>query len=263
MSTNQKNSSKIKLPSQKIDLTTVAIQAKNVNKIFKYKHHFSLKDLVVSFFIGKKQKSNFFTALNNISFVIQKGETVGLIGRNGSGKSTLLKHISGVQSPDSGTIKTKGHIAGLIELGTGFHPDLTGLENIYLNAAILGLNDKETKEQVDSIIEFADIGEFINTELKFYSSGMKSRLAFAVAVHTDPDIFLVDEVLSVGDKTFREKCRNKIREIQNQGKTMVIVSHNEDDILDLCSRAIWIHKGTIMCDDTAKVAVKKMNDFKE
>ncbi|MFH1776935.1 MAG: ABC transporter ATP-binding protein [Candidatus Omnitrophota bacterium] len=184
-----------------------------------------------------------FWALDNISFEVKKGETLGIIGPNGSGKTTLLKMLNGIFWPDKGKISIRGRVGALIEVGAGFHPLLTGRENIYLNAAILGMTKKEVNDKFDSIVEFADIGDFIDSPVKFYSSGMFVRLGFAVAVHCEPEILLVDEVLAVGDKEFSIKCYQKIHEIKKRGATVIIVSHNEYTIREQTENCLYIEKG--------------------
>ena len=186
-----------------------------------------------------------FWALNDISFEVKKGETLGIIGPNGSGKTTLLKLLNGIFWPDKGKITIKGKVGALIEVGAGFHPLLTGRENIYINAAILGMTKKEVDEKFDDIIEFADIGDFIDAPVKFYSSGMFVRLGFAVAVHCKPDVLLVDEVLAVGDMNFRSKCLDKIREFRCSGKAIILVSHNIDAVSRFCDNSIWLENGVI------------------
>ena len=193
-----------------------------------------------------------FWALRDVSVDIAAGETVGLIGANGSGKSTLLKVIGGIIQPTSGVVAVGGRIAALLELGAGFHPDLTGRENVYLNAAILGLSQQQTDRHFEDIVEFSGIREFIDTQVKFYSSGMYVRLAFAVAIHVDPEILLVDEVLAVGDEPFQQKCLDKIRQFQHEGRTIVLVSHSADAIGQYCDRAVVLRHGVVQFDgDTA------------
>lgn len=196
---------------------------------------------------GEKNKTP-FKALDGISFEVAEGESVALLGKNGSGKSTTLKLISGVQQPNQGWVRTRGRVAGLLEVGAGFHPNLTGRDNVYLNAAILGMSKEETDERMDDILEFAGIGEFIDTEVRRYSSGMYSRLGFSVAVHTELDILLVDEILSVGDAAFREKCNVKMNELSQSGKTMFVVSHNVGTVKELCSRGIVLKDGKVIFD---------------
>lgn len=225
------------------------IVLEDVVKEFELKHSRSLKESFVSLFKRKQPKPRAFRALDGVSFEVGEGESLAVLGRNGSGKSTTLKLISGVMLPDEGWVRTRGRVAGLLEVGAGFHPDLTGRDNIYLNAAILGMSKAEIDEHYDEIIEFSGIEEqFLDTEVKRYSSGMKSRLGFAVAVHTKLDVLLVDEVLSVGDASFKEKCTNKILEMRDQGKTMFVVSHNANQVRRLCERGVVLDRGRIIFD---------------
>ena len=228
---------------------TTAIEIRNLNKQFVLRHTRSLKEALVWLLRGRKgDLAKKFHALRDLSIDVEHGETVALLGLNGSGKSTLLKHISGVMLPDSGTVRTGGRVAGLIEVGAGFHPDLSGRDNVYLNGAILGMTEAEIKEKFDSIVEFAEIGEFIDTEVKFYSSGMYLRLAFSVAVHTDPDVFLVDEILAVGDEPFQKKCLAKIKELAAAGKTLIVVSHDLDLVAHVCERGVLLEHGSVVMD---------------
>ena len=188
------------------------------------------------------RKSEFW-AVDDVSFEVKKGETLGLIGPNGSGKTTLLKMLNGIFWPDKGKITIKGRVGALIEVGAGFHPMLTGRENVYINAAILGMTKEEVDEKFDDIVEFADIGDFLDTPVKFYSSGMFVRLGFAVAVHCEPDILLVDEVLAVGDMSFQRRCLNKLKELQEKGTTIVFVSHNLTAVQSVCSNVLWMERG--------------------
>lgn len=227
-----------------------------VTKRFKIRHTHSMKEFIVAKLMGKREaESERFTALNNMNLQIHDGETVALLGYNGSGKSTLLKMISGVMKPDEGSIKVRGKLAGLIEVGAGFHPDLTGRENVFLNGAILGMTEKQIEEKFDEIVDFSEIREFIDTEVKFYSSGMFLRLAFSVAVHTDPDVFLVDEILSVGDEPFQKKCLNRINELKESGKALVIVSHDLDMVSKLCDRGVVLEHGNVVHDGDINEAV--------
>ena len=194
---------------------------------------------------GRKQYYKEFWAVKNASFVVQRGETVGIIGRNGSGKSTLLQMICGTLNPTSGELKTQGRIAALLELGSGFNPDFTGRENVFLNAAILGLTNSEIQGRFAAIETFADIGAFIDQPVKMYSSGMLVRLAFAVIAHVDADILVIDEALSVGDAFFTQKCTRFLRDFMKNG-TVLFVSHDTSAVKNLCSRAVWIDKGTIV-----------------
>jgi len=193
---------------------------------------------------GKLRKNEFW-ALDDISFELKKGEVLGVIGLNGSGKTTLLKLLNGIFWPDKGKITIKGRVGALIQVGAGFHPMLTGRDNIYLNAAILGMGKKEVDRKFDEIVLFADIGDFLDTPVKFYSSGMLVRLGFAVAVHCDPDILLVDEVLAVGDLKFAHKCHKKMSEFKQNGGTVIIVSHNLQAIRNICKKVLWLNSGKI------------------
>lgn len=236
-----------------------AIEINTINKQFVLRHSRSLKETAVWLLKGRKgDLTEKFHALKDVDLSIRQGETVALLGFNGSGKSTLLKHISGVMLPDSGTVRTRGRVAGLIEVGAGFHPDLTGRDNVYLNAAILGMSEQETKDRFESIIEFSEIGQFIDTEVKFYSSGMYLRLAFSVAVHTDPDVFLIDEILAVGDEPFQKKCIDRIRQLSESGKTLVVVSHDLDLVSRLCDRGILLDHGSVVMDGPVGEVVAHM-----
>ena len=184
-------------------------------------------------------------ALKDVSFNVEQGEVLGIIGRNGAGKSTLLKILSQVTAPTSGEVKIKGRIASLLEVGTGFHPELTGRENIYLNGAILGMSRQEIRRKFDEIVDFAEIEKFIDTPVKRYSSGMYVRLAFAVAAHLEPEILLVDEVLAVGDAEFQKKCLGKMGDVANEGRTVLFVSHNMVAVQSLCQRALWLDAGQL------------------
>lgn len=241
------------------DTELTAIEINKINKQFVLRHSRSLKETVVWLLKGRKgELSEKFHALKDVELNVNQGETVALLGFNGSGKSTLLKHISGVMLPDSGSVRTRGRVAGLIEVGAGFHPDLTGRDNVYLNAAILGMTEKETKERFDSIVEFSEIGQFIDTEVKFYSSGMYLRLAFSVAVHTDPEVFLIDEILAVGDEPFQRKCIDKIQELARLGKTLVVVSHDLDLVARICDRGIVLQHGEVSFDGPINEAVARL-----
>jgi ABC-2 type transport system ATP-binding protein len=240
---------------------TTAIEIRNINKQFVLRHTRSLKEALVWLIRGRKgDLSKKFHALRDLSIDVEHGETVALLGLNGSGKSTLLKHISGVMLPDSGTVRTGGRVAGLIEVGAGFHPDLSGRDNVYLNGAILGMTEAQIKEKFDSIVEFAEIGEFIDTEVKFYSSGMYLRLAFSVAVHTDPDVFLVDEILAVGDEPFQKKCLAKIKELASAGKTLVVVSHDLDLVAHVCERGILLEHGAVVMDGPVGDVISRLRN---
>lgn len=234
----------------------VVISVDSLVKRFVLRHTRSMKEAFIWLIKGRKGDLNEkFNALNEVSLDIREGERVALLGYNGSGKSTLLKLISGVMQPDDGRVLTSGRIAGLIEVGAGFHPDLTGRDNVYLNAAILGMSKEQIEQKFDEIVAFSEIGDFIDTEVKFYSSGMYLRLAFAVAVHTDPEIFLVDEILAVGDEPFQKKCINKIRELCAEGKTLVVVSHDLDLVSKICDRGVLLEKGQVRFDGPIEQAV--------
>ncbi|MEI6536124.1 MAG: ABC transporter ATP-binding protein, partial [Verrucomicrobiaceae bacterium] len=193
-----------------------------------------------------------FWALKDVSFEIKRGDIVGVMGRNGSGKSTLLKLLSRITSPTTGTAKIKGRVASLLEVGTGFNYELTGKENVYLNGSILGLKDKEITDRYKRIVEFAEIPDFMDTPVKRYSSGMRVRLAFAVAAHLEPEILILDEVLAVGDAKFQEKCLNRIDEIKNSGVTILFVSHSTQSVLKLCTKGILLEEGRLATQGTAK-----------
>lgn len=197
---------------------------------------------------GRDESQERFWALKNISFEIQPGEIVGVIGRNGAGKSTLLKILSRITTPTEGSVRYSGRLASLLEVGTGFHPELTGRENIFLNGAILGMSRREIEQRMPAIVEFAEIEKFLDTPVKRYSSGMYVRLAFSVAAHLDADILLVDEVLAVGDSKFQKKCIAKMAEAADDGKTVVFISHNMQAVAALCTRGIWLDKGAIRLD---------------
>lgn len=199
----------------------------------------------VQHWMGRKHKERFW-ALKHISFHVDRGESLAVIGPNGAGKSTLLSLISGLAKADTGSMWVDGRVAALLELGSGFHPDLTGAENVRLNAALLGLSRTRTAEMFDQIVEFAGIGEFIEEPLRTYSSGMVMRLAFAVATSLDPDVVLIDEVLAVGDQAFQAKCLERIHELRNRSKTLVIVSHDASIVRQFCDRAIWLDHGEMV-----------------
>jgi ABC-2 type transport system ATP-binding protein len=230
------------------------VRIEHVSKRFSLRHDRSLKELVFSA-LQRKKLADTFMALDDVDLTVRAGETVGLIGFNGSGKSTLLKTVSGVLFPDSGRVLLRGRVAGLIEVGAGFHPDLSGRENVFLNGAILGMSRAQLEERFDDIVAFSEIEEFIDTEVKYYSSGMFLRLAFSVAVHTDPDIFLVDEILSVGDEPFQKKCLERIRELQAAGRTMIVVSHELEMLEKLCTRIVVLRKGRTVFDGDPAEAV--------
>ncbi|KRF23680.1 ABC transporter ATP-binding protein [Phycicoccus sp. Soil803] len=233
---------------------STAVEIHGVSKHFRLRHTHSLKESVVWALQGRPQRDD-FVALHPLDLTIAQGETVALLGRNGSGKSTLLKLVAGVMTPDTGRVRVRGRLAGLLEVGAGFHPDLTGRENVYLNASILGLDRAQITARFDEIVEFADIGPFLDTQVRFYSSGMFLRLAFAVAVHTEPDVFLVDEVLAVGDEAFRAKCIERIARLGAEGRTLVVVSHDLPLVEQLCSRGVVLDRGHLVVDGAVTDAV--------
>lgn len=224
-----------------------AIEVKDISKHFKIYADKSTtaKEKILFWKRNRYEKKQ---VLNDISFTIRKGESVGLIGHNGCGKSTTLKILTRIMYPDSGTVTIHGRVSSLLELGAGFHPDMTGVENIYINASIFGLGKKEIDSKLKDIIEFAELGEYINNPVRTYSSGMYMRLAFAVAINVNADILLIDEVLAVGDVNFQAKCINKLMEMKRTGVTIVLVSHSTDQIESICDRSIWIHDGKIQAD---------------
>lgn len=224
-----------------------AIEVRNMTKYFKveYDKPKTLKERVVSF--GKSNKEN-HTVLKDINVDIKKGETVCLIGTNGSGKSTLLKLMTKIIYPNEGTVETQGKLTSLLELGAGFHPDFTGRENIYFNAAVFGLTREQIASRVDDIIAFSELGEFIDNPIRTYSSGMYMRLAFSIAINVDAEILLIDEILAVGDQHFQDKCYDKLKELRDSDTTIVIVSHSLDVVEELCTRAVWIYRGEFKLD---------------
>jgi ABC-2 type transport system ATP-binding protein len=236
----------------------LSIVADHASKQFTMRYHRTIKQITIAA-IRKQKISDSFLAVNDVSFSIEQGESVGLMGLNGSGKSTLLKLINGVMRPDAGSVLTRGRIAGLIATGAGFHPQLTGRDNVYLNAAILGMTEEETRRKFDQIVEFADIGRFLDTPVGHYSSGMFSRLGFAVAVHTDSDIFLIDEVLAVGDRPFKQKCLARMQEIRKEGRTLVYVSHAAGSVRKMCDRVLVLEKGVLGFDGPVDQGIRYLH----
>ncbi|MEV7693153.1 ABC transporter ATP-binding protein [Microbacterium sp. NPDC089189] len=239
------------------------VLVENVSKHFVIRKDNSLKERVVT--LGRRGRTHreIFDSLRDVSLRIPAGTTIGLMGPNGSGKSTLLKIIGGIIEPSQGRVLRRGRMAALLELGAGFHPDLSGRDNVYLNAALLGLSKTETDAQFDSIVAFSEIGEFIDTQVKFYSSGMYVRLAFAVAVHTDPDLLLVDEVLAVGDEAFQRKCMDKIHQFQREGRTIILVSHSADQVMEICDQGVVLGNGEIAFIGSAADATRVHREILE
>jgi ABC-2 type transport system ATP-binding protein len=237
---------------------TTSIVVDNVTKSFRYQSHRTLKKVVQSKARGQQSEDS-FKALDGVSFEVEQGESIGLMGLNGSGKSTLLKLVSGVMRPDEGQVLTRGRISGLIATGAGFHNELSGRENIFMNAAMLGMTKDETNAKFDDIAAFADVGRFMDTPVGNYSSGMFARLGFSVAVHVDCDIFIADEVLAVGDRPFKRKCLKRMKEIRESGITMFYVSHSAGSVKRMCDRAIVLDKGKVGFDGDVDEAIKYLH----
>ncbi len=235
-----------------------SIRVENVTKEFTLRYHRTFKEVTVAL-AKRKQMSETFPAIDDVSFTISQGESIGLMGLNGSGKSTLLKMINGVMRPDAGTVRTRGRIAGLIATGTGFHPQLSGKENIMLNAAILGMSEAEIARKYDAIVDFAEIPtKFLQTEVGHYSSGQSARLGFAVAIHVDSEIFLADEVLAVGDKPFKKKCLERMEEVRDSGRTLFYVSHAGGSVKRMCTRVLVLDKGKLVFDGDVKEGIRML-----
>src|ERR1700712_3429003 len=235
------------------------LRVTDVSKKFVIRKDKSLKERLVN---ARRSRANIeeFWALRHVDLEVGGGQTLGLIGGNGSGKSTLLKIIGGILTPTDGYVERRGRLAALLELGAGFHGDLTGRENVYLNASILGLSRVQTDRYFDSIVDFSGIEPFIDTQVKFYSSGMYVRLAFAVAIHVDPEILLIDEVLAVGDEPFQRKCLERIKQFQREGRTIVLVTHGLDTVRQLCDRAILLDHGDVVVDGSSLEAVRTFRE---
>lgn len=238
---------------------TPVIRVTDVSKKFVIRKDKSLKERLVN---ARRSKANVeaFWALRNIELEVDPGHTLGLIGGNGSGKSTLLKIIGGILTPTTGYVERRGRLAALLELGAGFHGDLTGRENVYLNASILGLSRAQTDKYFDSIVDFSGIEQFIDTQVKFYSSGMYVRLAFAVAIHVDPEILLVDEVLAVGDEPFQRKCLDRIKQFQGEGRTIILVTHSLEQVRQMCDRVVLLESGNMVVDGSPSEAVRHFRE---
>ena len=223
------------------------IEVQNATKSFTMQYHRSLKQQVVARMRGQKTHDR-FNAVDDVSFTVDGGESIGVMGLNGSGKSTLLKLISGVMRPESGTVLTRGRVAGLIATGAGFQPQLSGRDNLWLNAAILGMSEAETRRKLDEIVDFADLGKFLDTPVVYYSSGMRARLGFAVAINVDADVFIADEAMAVGDRPFKRKCKARMREIREKGTTIFFVSHAPSAVREMCDRVLVLEKGKLGFD---------------
>jgi ABC-type polysaccharide/polyol phosphate transport system ATPase subunit len=239
-----------------------AIVVNNLTKHFRKAYDKTLKGYFISL-VKREKRYKEFTALNDVSFSIKKGESFAIIGKNGAGKSTLFKTLSGIIYPDSGDIQINGKVAPLIELGAGLSRDLTGAENIRLNCAIFGLSKERIEEVYPKIVEFSELEEFIHTPVKFYSSGMKARLGFSIAIHIDADIILIDEVLAVGDKDFKKKCYAKMEELRDSGKTLVIVSHSLKPLRKICDRALILERGKVVEIGEINEMIDKYQDEKK
>lgn len=237
----------------------IAIKVSHVSKDFKlyYDRAHTLKEKLLFFSKKNKEKDNILHVLKDINLEIKKGESVALIGTNGSGKSTLLKLMTKIIYPNKGKLTTYGKLTSLLELGAGFHDDFTGRENIYFNASIFGLTRKEIDEKIDEIIEFSELKDFIDNPVRTYSSGQYMRLAFSIAINVDAEILLIDEILAVGDQHFQDKCLEKLKELSESDKTIVIVSHALSSIKNLCNRGIWIKEGKVQMDGKIDNVIKK------
>lgn len=235
-----------------------SIVVEHVSKEFTMQYHRTLKQMAVAKLRGLPLQEK-FRAVNDVSFTVEQGESIGLMGLNGSGKSTLLKIINGVMRPDSGRVRTRGRIAGLIAKGAGFHPQLSGRENLYVNGAILGMSEREIEKKFDEIVEFAGLGKFLDTPVSHYSSGMYARLGFSVAIHVDADIFLADEVLAVGDRPFKKKCLEKMQEIRAEGTTIFYVSHATASVRDMCDRVLVLESGHLNFDGDVEEGIRYLH----
>jgi lipopolysaccharide transport system ATP-binding protein len=236
---------------------TATVRFDNVSKRFTLRHERrrSFQEAALAFFQGRDNSREELWALKDVSFAVERGKTLGIIGPNGSGKSTVLKLISRILEPTSGRIDVGGRVSALIELGAGFHPDLTGRENVYLNGSLLGFSRREMEAKFERVVEFSELEKFIDVPIKHYSSGMHMRLGFAVAIHVDPDILLIDEILAVGDRAFQRKCLGKIGELKSQGVTILFVSHDLEAVQSLCDRAIWLEGGRVQADGLTREVV--------
>lgn len=244
-------------------MSQVALRIEGISKRYRLgglQPYQTLRDTLVDFVRRRPEKQAQkpeFWALRDVSFELKQGEVLGIVGRNGAGKSTLLKLLSRITTPDSGRIEVHGRIGSLLEVGTGFHPELTGRENIYMNGILLGMNRREVQRKFDEIVDFSGVEEFLDTPVKRYSSGMRVRLGFAVAAHLEPEILVVDEVLAVGDADFQRKCLGRMNLVASEGRTVLYVSHQMDSIIGLCKRAIWLDQGQLKLDGSPEFVVKE------
>lgn len=236
-----------------------AVEVVDVSKKYRLFHERN-QTLKSALLRGKRTRHEDFWALSNVSFEVSHGQTFGIIGRNGSGKSTLLKCLAKIIYPTSGEIRHHGSMASLLEVGSGFHPELSGLDNIFLNGAILGMSKREIRQKIDSIIDFAGVGTFIDQPVKNYSSGMYVRLGFSVAIHVEPDILVVDEVLAVGDADFRKKCDQKFDEIKKSGRTTILVSHDMATVKSMCDQVVWLQGGKVCALGESTEVVRKYSE---
>jgi len=238
---------------------SVAVAFKMVSKRFLLRHqrHYTLQEFIIRLARGERGSSEELWALREVDFGVREGETFGVVGPNGAGKSTILRLMARIIEPTLGQVVVNGRISPLLELGAGFHPDLTGRENIYLNAALFGLSQRETEARFDDIVRFSELGDFIDVPLKHYSAGMYMRLGFAVAVNVDPAILLIDEVLAVGDEAFQRKCLAKIEEFQREGRTIVFISHALNTVAEMCHRALWLDQGRARAIGSADQVVEE------
>jgi ABC-2 type transport system ATP-binding protein len=240
-------------------LSEIAVQIDHVSKKFRLYHerNQSIKSAVMR---GRMSVHDDFWALKDVSFEVPVGSTFGLIGSNGSGKSTLLKCLAKIYAPDKGAISSRGRLAGLLEVGSGFHPELSGRENVFLNGSILGMSKKEITRKFDEIVEFSGVEQFIDQPVKNYSSGMYVRLGFSVAINVDPDVLVVDEVLAVGDQEFQDKCRQKFQDFKDAGKTVILVSHAMGSVQEMCDHAAWLRGGELVAVGEAEPTIKAYMD---
>ena len=236
---------------------SIALSFENVAKTFTKTAGRALISQRIQQMLGfRENEADLFYALRDITFSVRDGETLGIVGHNGAGKSTLLSLAAGISFPDTGDIRTYGHVAALLELGAGFHPDLTGKENVRLNAALLGMSKAELNRKMGEIAEFADISEFLDEPLRTYSTGMVTRLAFSVAISINPDILILDEILAVGDHDFQQRCLEKVHEFRDAGKTIIAVSHSSFLLQQLCERALWLHHGRMVMEGDIKTVTE-------